>query len=76
MRHVTMNNDIGNLAFGGGMRKCSGSNLAMAEIIAMLVILGREVSAFDISQEELQRPYFLLGHPTGMPLRLVPRARP
>ena len=68
----TINNDMGNVAFGKGARHCVGKNLAVIELVTALAVLGREVRGIEMSQEEMDRYFFLIGnHPTGLPLRLV-----
>lgn len=62
------------LVFGTGLRSCSAQNLAVTEIIVMLVLLCREVKEIKMSEEEQDRhlaPTF--PHPTGMPVQLVAR---
>jgi cytochrome P450 len=69
-----INDERGNFAFGRGGRSCLGKHLALIETIAFLACLGREVSRIEMSCEEQERVFFLIGdHPTGMPLKLYPR---
>jgi cytochrome P450 len=70
---VTLNNEPGNMPFGAGLRRCPGSNLATTELLTILVILARKVQAIEMSEATQNEPFFLQGHPTGLPLRLVPR---
>lgn len=69
------NDELGNFVFGKGARNCVGKNLAMTEAIIFLAVLGREVSAIEMSKEEQERVFFIVGnHPTDMPLKLIPHA--
>jgi hypothetical protein len=48
----------------------------LIETIAFLACLGREVSNIEMSREEQERTFFIIGdHPTGLPLKLVPRSK-
>jgi cytochrome P450 len=70
-----LNDERGNFAFGRGNRSCSGRHLALIETIAFLACLGREVSKIEMSRNEQERQFFIIGdHPTGLPLKLVPRS--
>jgi cytochrome P450 len=70
----TVNEEMGNFVFGKGQRNCIGRNLAVAEMVTILAILGREVSSVQMTQEEQERAFFTVGdHPTGLPLKLIPR---
>jgi cytochrome P450 len=70
----TVNEEMGNFVFGKGQRNCIGRNLAVAEVVTILAILGREVSSVEMTQEEQERAFFSVGdHPTGLPLKLIPR---
>lgn len=70
-----MNAQPGNIGFGAGPRMCPGKQLATIEMVTLLAILARNVSKIEMSREELERDYFMIGgHPTGMPLSLSPRA--
>lgn len=64
---------MGNFSFGSGGRRCVGQHLAMTELTTALAILAREVKAIEMSEEEMNREFFILGHPTGMPLKLIAR---
>ena len=71
----TINDEMGNFVFGKGARSCVGRHLAVIELVAFLAVLAREVSAVKMSEKEMERPFTLLGgHPTGMPLQLLPRS--
>lgn len=68
----TVNTEMGNVAFGKGIRNCVGKNLAVIELVTALVVLGREVSGIEMAPEEIDREFFMIGeHPTGLPLKLV-----
>lgn len=70
--HCTVNNEMGNFVFGKGARNCVGQNLAIIELVTVLAILGRQVATVDMTQEEQDREFFIIGdHPTGLPLRLI-----
>lgn len=70
----TPNESMGNFVMGKGPRSCIGRNLAMIELITFLAILGREVSAVLMTEEEIRRPISLIGdHPTGMPVTFSPK---
>lgn len=71
----TVNDEYGNFVFGKGNRNCVGKNLAVIELVSFLAVLGREVSAIEMSKMEKERQISMVGdHPTGLPLKLVPRA--
>lgn len=69
------NDGPGNLAWGGGPRRCAGQNLATVELITSLAILGREVQRFEIPPEKNDHDYFSTQtHPTGCPATIIPRS--
>ena len=71
----TPNDEMGNFVFGKGARNCVGKNLAVIELVTFLAVLGREVSAVKMSQEEMDRMFPIVGgHPTGLPLQLLPQS--
>lgn len=71
----TVNKEMGNFVFGKGIRSCPGHNLAIIELVTVLAVLGREVSGIKMSEEEIEREFFIIGnHPTGLPLTLQPRS--
>lgn len=62
------------LVFGAGPRTCSGQNLAVTEILTVMVMLSRYVKGITMAKEEQERqtaPVF--PHPTGMPVKLMAR---
>ena len=62
------------LLFGAGPRTCSGQNLAVTEVVTVLVVLSRYVKSITMSKEEQERPIApVFRHPTGMPVELVAR---
>lgn len=62
------------LVFGTGPRTCVGQNIAVIEIIAVLVVLCREVKSIGMSKEEQERQMApIFPHPTGMPVELTSR---
>jgi cytochrome P450 len=69
------NNEIGNFTWGHGPRRCIGQSLATVELVVLLAAVAREVARIEMSQEEAARPFGnpVFGHPSGLPLTLVPR---
>lgn len=66
----------GNFVFGRGNRKCIGQHLAAVELTIALMTLARHVKEIQMAPEEMNRDYFVVGpHPTGLPLRFIPRER-
>jgi cytochrome P450 len=70
------NTERGNFTFGHGPRRCIGQSLATVELVVLLAVVAREVSRIDMTPEEAARPFGnpVFGHPSGLPLTLVPRA--
>jgi cytochrome P450 len=62
----------GNLIWGGGIRRCVGSNLATIELITALCCLGREVKSIDMSPEVADTPFLPFAYPSDLPMRLTP----
>jgi hypothetical protein len=60
--------------FGVGRRTCIGQKLAIAELVSFLIVLAREVKEVQMSVEEQERELAqFFTHPTGLPLRFIPR---
>lgn len=65
------------MPFGTGPKSCPGKGPAMAELTAMLIVLGREVERVAMAPEEQRRWFTMTApHPTGMPLKLFARQSP
>jgi cytochrome P450 len=70
------NDGRGNFVWGGGARRCLGEHLALVELMVTLAVLAREVQEIRMSDEEAALPFTsVLGHPTGLPVTLIPRDR-
>jgi hypothetical protein len=60
--------------FGVGPRTCVGQQLSFAELVTFLIVLAREVKEVQMSEEEQERELAqFFSHPTGLPLRFIPR---
>jgi cytochrome P450 len=70
-----VNTQTGNFVFGAGPRVCVGQSLATVEATVLTAALAREVKEIRMDEAEAAVPFFspVFGHPTDMPLTLVPR---